>query len=147
MSACVDHPFSVSSCCCCSIYICIYICLPFFFPLSLSVSFLSFFYFFLCICSRRLYPTTLDYARKIGNPGPHYSTVFNFFFFFLFVAVFSRSSGFRTFLLRPFVPVYLVLVQPLVSLSRIRAHRILLHLAEGGSWHGCMLESSPLSRD
>lgn len=96
-----------------ALYIYVYICLPFFFPLSLSVSFLSFFYFFLCICSRRLYPTTLDYARKIGNPGPHYSTVFNFFFF-LFVAVFSRSSGFRTFLLRPFVPVYLVLVQPLV---------------------------------
>lgn len=67
----------------------LYICLPFFFPLSLSVSFLSFFYFFLCICSRRLYPTTLDYARKIGNPGPHYSTVFNFFFFF-YLSPFSR---------------------------------------------------------
>lgn len=44
---------------------------------------------------------TLDYARKIGNPGPHYSTIFYLFFFFL--SPFSRVrlasdpsySGFR----------------------------------------------------
>lgn len=96
MSACVDRPFFVSF----LLLRCSISPLPF----SPHLIFLSY------ICSRRLYPTTLDYARKIGNPGPHYSTVF--FFTFLFVAVFSRSSGLRTFLLRPFVSVYFVLVQP-----------------------------------
>lgn len=34
------------------------------------------FLFFVFI--RVVFPTTLDYARKIGNPGPHYSTVLVF---------------------------------------------------------------------
>jgi len=62
MSACVDHPFS--------------------FPAAAAAAAalsppLSFIFLFLRIYSRRSFfpPTTLGYARKIGNPGPHYSTV------------------------------------------------------------------------
>jgi len=40
---------------------------------------------FLYIYSRRFPATTLAYARKIGNPGPHYSTIL-----FLFLSPFSR---------------------------------------------------------
>lgn len=60
MSACGS---SFSASCCCSIF-----------------SFL-----FLFIFVRVVFPTTLDYARKIGNPGPHYSTVL-----FFFLSPFSR---------------------------------------------------------
>jgi len=51
-----------------------------------------------CIYSRHFPAITLDYARKIGNPGPHYSTIL-----FFFLSPFSRVrlasdpsySGFR----------------------------------------------------
>lgn len=68
--------------------------------LYLRFPFFSFFFpLFVFVAS--FFPTTLDYARKIGNPGPHYSTLL---LIFLFIAVFSRSSGLRSFLLRPSSP-------------------------------------------
>lgn len=79
MSACVDHPFSVS--CCCSIFF------------SLSCFVFSFFSFVFVRVG------FLDYARLCEKNRKSWPAL-QHRFIFLLVAVFSRSSGLRSFLLR-----------------------------------------------
>lgn len=80
-----------------------------FLALCCSVAFFFFFSLLLYASVRVVFAST--YARKIGNPGPHYSTVLFISFSFFPVAVFSRSTGLRSVLFRLLVSVDFVLVQ------------------------------------